>query len=143
MTSVQLHLPSSPASFSSCVEARLVWSIAPSPSSVWVTVERPMMRFLRPGLSSPTGRQGYVFDVVPDSVTPRPIPTPVVLTPISSLGSYIVPQTNTSLLCTLFPHSCAPEKNLFPHSCAPEKNFSVGHPSQIAPSQARLTWRFF
>jgi hypothetical protein len=23
------------------------------------------------------------------------------------------------------------------------ENFSVGHPSQIAPSQARLTWRFF
>jgi hypothetical protein len=42
------------------------------------------------------------------------------------------PQTNTGLLCTLCPHSCAPEKN-----------FPVGHPSQIAPSQARLTWRFF
>jgi hypothetical protein len=23
------------------------------------------------------------------------------------------------------------------------ENFTVGHPSQIAPSQARLTWRFF
>jgi hypothetical protein len=23
------------------------------------------------------------------------------------------------------------------------ENFPVGHPSQIAPSQARLTWRFF
>jgi hypothetical protein len=23
------------------------------------------------------------------------------------------------------------------------ENFSVGHPSQIAPSQARLTWKFF
>jgi hypothetical protein len=23
------------------------------------------------------------------------------------------------------------------------ENFSAGHPSQIAPSQARLTWRFF
>jgi hypothetical protein len=32
------------------------------------------------------------------------------------------PQTNTSLLCTLCPHSCA---------------------SQIASSQERLTWRFF
>jgi hypothetical protein len=32
---------------------------------------------------------------------------------------------------------------LCPHSCAPEKNFSVGHSPQIAPSQARLTWRFF
>jgi hypothetical protein len=29
------------------------------------------------------------------------------------------------------------------HSCAPEKNFPVSHPSQIAPSPARLTWRFF
>jgi hypothetical protein len=42
------------------------------------------------------------------------------------------PQTNTGLLCTLCPHSCAPEKN-----------FPVGHPFQIAPSQACLTWRFF
>jgi hypothetical protein len=24
-----------------------------------------------------------------------------------------------------------------------QENFPVGHPSQIAPSQARLTWRFF
>jgi hypothetical protein len=24
-----------------------------------------------------------------------------------------------------------------------EENFPVGHPSQIGPSQARLTWRFF
>jgi hypothetical protein len=37
-------------------------------------------------------------------------PGPAVLTPGSSLGSYIVPQTNTGLLCTLCPHSCAPDK---------------------------------
>jgi hypothetical protein len=44
-------------------------------------------------------------------VTPHPIPGPVVLTPGSSLGSYILStQTNTGLLCTLCPHSCAPEK---------------------------------
>src|SRR5688572_23559783 len=65
-------------------------------------------------------------------VTPRPIPRPAVLTPGSSLGSYIVPtdqhesfvRTLSSLMRT-------------------RENFSVGHPSQIAPSQARLTWRFF
>jgi hypothetical protein len=66
------------------------------------------------------------------SVTPRPIPGPAVLTPGSSLGSYIVPtdqhesfvRTLSSLMRT-------------------RENFPVGHPSQIAPSQARLTWRFF
>ena len=65
-------------------------------------------------------------------VTPRPIPGPAVLTPDSSLGSYIVPtdqhesfvRTLSSLMRT-------------------RENFPVGHPSQIAPSQARLTWRFF
>ena len=65
-------------------------------------------------------------------VTPRPIPGPAVLTPGSSLGSYIVPtdqhesfvRTLSSLMRT-------------------RENFPVGHPSQIAPSQARLTWRFF
>jgi hypothetical protein len=65
-------------------------------------------------------------------VTPRPIPGPAVLTPGSSLRSYIVPtdqhesfvRTLSSLMRT-------------------RENFSVGHPSQIAPSKARLTWRFF
>jgi hypothetical protein len=65
-------------------------------------------------------------------VTPYPFPGPAVLTPDSSLGSYIVPtdqheyfvHTLSSLMRTL-------------------ENFPVGHPSQIAPSQARLTWRFF
>jgi hypothetical protein len=56
-------------------------------------------------------------------VTPRPIPGQAVLTPGSSLRSYIVP-TLSSLMRT-------------------RENFLVGHPSQIAPSQARLTWRFF
>jgi hypothetical protein len=66
------------------------------------------------------------------SVTPCPIPGPAVLTPGSSLGSYIVPtdqhesfvRTLSSLMRT-------------------RENFPVGHPSQITPSQARLTWRFF
>jgi hypothetical protein len=66
------------------------------------------------------------------TVTPRPIPGPTVLTPGSSLGLYIVPhrqheyfvRTLSSLMRT-------------------RENFSVNHPSQIAPSQARLTWRFF
>jgi hypothetical protein len=65
-------------------------------------------------------------------ITPRPIPRPAVLTPGSSLGSYIVPtdqhqsfvRTLSSLMCT-------------------RENFPVGHPSQIVPSQARLTGRFF
>jgi hypothetical protein len=65
-------------------------------------------------------------------VIPRPIPGPAVLTHDSSLGSYIVPidqhgsfvHTLSSLMRT-------------------RENFLVGHPSQIAPSQARLTWRFF
>jgi hypothetical protein len=54
------------------------------------------------------------------------------LTPSSSLGSYIVPidqhesfvRTLSSLMCT-------------------RENFPVDHPSQIASSQACLTWRFF
>jgi hypothetical protein len=65
-------------------------------------------------------------------VTPRPIPGPAVLTPGTSLGSYIVlivqhgsfVHTLSSLMRT-------------------RENFPVGHPSQIAPSQAWLTWRFF
>jgi hypothetical protein len=66
------------------------------------------------------------------AVTPRPIPGPAVLTPCSSLGSYIVPidqhesfvRTLSSLMRT-------------------RENFPVGHPSQIAQRQAHLTWRFF
>jgi hypothetical protein len=65
-------------------------------------------------------------------VTPLPIPRSAVLTPGSSLESYIVPtdqhesfvRTLSSLMRT-------------------RENFPVGHPSQIASSQARLTWRFF
>jgi hypothetical protein len=65
-------------------------------------------------------------------VTPRPIPRPALLTPSICLGSYIVPidqhesfvRTLSSLMCT-------------------RENFPDGHPSQIAPSQARLTWMFF
>jgi hypothetical protein len=65
-------------------------------------------------------------------VTPRLIPGPTVPTSGSSLGSYIVPtdqhesfmRTLSSLMRT-------------------RENLSAGHPSQIAPSQTRLTWRFF
>jgi hypothetical protein len=65
-------------------------------------------------------------------VTPRPIPGPAVLTPGSSLGSYIVPtDQHVSFVHTL--------SSLM----RTRENFPVGHPSQIAPSQARLTWRFF
>jgi hypothetical protein len=59
-------------------------------------------------------------------------PRPAVLTPISSLGSYIVPtDQHESLVHTL--------SSLM----RTRENFSVSHPSQITPSQARLTWRFF
>jgi hypothetical protein len=72
-----------------------------------------------------TGRlKGKLYLVV----TPRLIPGSAILTPGNSLGSYIVPtdqhgsfvRTLSSLMCT-------------------RGNFPVGHPSQIAPSQARLT----
>jgi hypothetical protein len=64
-------------------------------------------------------------------VTPRPIHGPVVLTPSSSLGSNIVPtDQHGSFVCTLSSLMCTRE------------SFPVGHPSQIAPSQARLAWRF-
>jgi hypothetical protein len=65
-------------------------------------------------------------------VTPRPIPGPMVLTPGSSLGSYIVPTDQPeSLVRTL--------SSLM----RTQENFPVSHLSQIALSQARLTWRFF
>ena len=51
---------------------------------------------------------------------------------IAFIGHRKPSQTNTCLFCTLCPHSCAPGKN-----------FPVGHPSQIAPGQARLTLEFF
>jgi hypothetical protein len=59
-------------------------------------------------------------------------PGPTVLTPGSSLGSYIIPtdqhesfvRTLSSLMRT-------------------RENLLVGHPAQIAPRQARLTWRVF
>jgi hypothetical protein len=61
-----------------------------------------------------------------------PNPRPAVLTPGSSLGSYIVPtdqhksfvRTLSSLMRT-------------------RENFLVGRSSQISSSQARLSWRFF
>jgi hypothetical protein len=48
------------------------------------------------------------------------------LTPVGSTrrGRRVPTRTLSSLMCT-------------------RENFPVGHPSQIAPSQARLTWRFF
>jgi hypothetical protein len=65
-------------------------------------------------------------------VTPRPIPEPTVLTPDISLGSYIVHRDqHESFMRTL--------SSLM----RTRENFPVGHPSQIAPSQAHLTWRFF
>jgi hypothetical protein len=65
-------------------------------------------------------------------VTPRPIPGPVVLTPHSSLASYIVPTDQHGS----FVHTLSSLMRT-------RENFSVDHPSQIAPSRAHLTWRFF
>jgi hypothetical protein len=65
-------------------------------------------------------------------VTPHPIFGPAVLTPGSSLGSYIFPtDQHKSFVRTLSSLMRTPE------------NFPIGHSSQIALSQARLTWRFF
>jgi uracil-DNA glycosylase len=97
------------------------------PSSTHTTRHRCLAG---PGLW-PHAAQFLVADVGV-RVTPRPIHGPAVLTLGSSLGSYIVPtdqhesfvRTLSSLMRT-------------------RENFPVGHPSQIAPSQARLTWRFF
>jgi hypothetical protein len=56
----------------------------------------------------------------------------MVLTLGSSLGSYIVPTNqHDSFVRTLF------------SLIRTRENFLVSHPSQIAPSQACLTWRFF
>jgi zinc transporter ZupT len=65
-------------------------------------------------------------------VTPRPIPRSAVLTSGSSLGSYIV----------LIDQHESFVRNLS-SLMRTQENFSVGHPSQIARSQARLTLRFF
>jgi hypothetical protein len=59
-------------------------------------------------------------------------PGPTLLNPGSSLVSYIVStDQHESFMCTL--------SSLM----RTRENFPVGHPSQIASSQARLTWRFF
>jgi hypothetical protein len=66
------------------------------------------------------------------SVTPCPISGQTILTPDSSLGSYIIPtEQHMSFVHTLSSLMRIREK------------FPVGHASQIAPSQAHLTWRFF
>jgi hypothetical protein len=59
-------------------------------------------------------------------VIPRPIPGPAVLTPSSSLGSYIVPTYQHKSLCALCPHSCAPEKT----------SRSVTHPKLLQAKHA-------
>jgi hypothetical protein len=56
-------------------------------------------------------------------VTPCPIPGPAVLTPASSLASYIVPTDQHES----FVHTLSSLMRT-------RENFSVGHPSQIAPS---------
>jgi hypothetical protein len=95
-----------------------------------VTTPAPHAPYTRtPNPHTPVKQRGSALIPL---VTPRPILEPPVLTPGSSLGSYIVPidqyesfvRTLSSLMRT-------------------RENFPVGHPSQIAPIQARLTWRSF
>jgi hypothetical protein len=75
---------------------------------------------------------GNVDPISGPTVTPRPIPRRAELTPDSTLGSYIVhTDQHESFVCTL--------SSLMRN----RENFPVGHPSQIAPRQAHLTWRFF
>jgi hypothetical protein len=82
-----------------------------------------------PNLHTPVKPRGSALIPL---VTPRPIPGPAVLTPGSSLGSYVVPtDPHESFVRTL--SSLMPKR----------ENFPVGHPSKIALSQAHLTWRFF
>jgi hypothetical protein len=69
---------------------------------------------------------------IDDDVTPRPIPRPAVLTPGSSLGSYIVPTDQHES----FVHTLSSLMRT-------RENFPVDHPCKIALSQAHLTWRFF
>jgi hypothetical protein len=65
-------------------------------------------------------RKGYLLVFV----TSRPIPGSTVLTPGSSLGSYIVPtDQHETFVRTLSSFMRTRE------------NFSIGHPSQIAPSR--------
>jgi hypothetical protein len=65
-------------------------------------------------------------------VTPRPIPGPVVLTPDSLLGSYIVPTDQHGS----FVHTLSSLMRT-------QENFPIRHLFQIAPRQVHLTWRFF
>jgi hypothetical protein len=66
------------------------------------------------------------------SITPHPIPRPTILTPDNSLRSYIIStDQHESFVRTM---------SILMHT---RENFPVGHPSQIAPSEAHLTWRFF
>jgi hypothetical protein len=51
----------------------------PIPSSIWVTIETPMLRTLRLGLTGPTCQWGYVSGVVLDTY-------PLVLLPWSGHG---------------------------------------------------------
>jgi hypothetical protein len=91
-------------------------------------VPRLAPSLLAPSVGSPPP---IVPHIAPTCNTPS-TPRPVILTPRRSLGLYIVPtdqhesfvRTLSSLMRT-------------------RESFPVGYPSQIAPRQAHLTWRFF
>jgi hypothetical protein len=65
-------------------------------------------------------------------VTPRPLPDRWYLLLATLWDHLSFTQTNMSLLCTLCPHSCAPDNT----------SRFVTHP-KITPGEARLTWRVF
>jgi hypothetical protein len=93
-----------------------------------VILQRQPMNAMSESASSNGGERGRAHIYV----TPRPIPGPTVLTHDNSLGSYIAPtDQHGSFVRTLSSLIHTREK------------FPDGHPSQITPSQARLTWRFF
>jgi hypothetical protein len=55
--SILLHLPSYPLHhYQACVGIHPVWGIVSSFSSVWVTIETPMLRSLRLELTGPTSQ---------------------------------------------------------------------------------------
>jgi hypothetical protein len=97
-----------------------------------VTTPGPHASYARtPSPHTPVKPQGLVL--IP-FVTPRSLPDRwyLLLARLSSRIIYHPSQTNTGLLCTLCPHSCAPEKTSRP----------VTHP-MITLGQACLTSRFF
>jgi hypothetical protein len=121
-----------------CPEEGLLGPSAEEWRSCWIPLSRqPRIHWYMSNPTHPCSRGSLKIEQASVRsksmyVTPHPILGPAVLTPSSSLGSHIVPtdqhgsfvRTLSSLMRT-------------------RENFPNSHPSQIAPSQARFTWRFF